>query len=313
MINTYVISLNNPQTLLDKLTNCNLNPKLFKGTNGKTIDYNTIKKYTTPLYSIFGPKSSIGCSISHISVWKTFLKSNQQYAVIFEDDIIFDSIDLKSDISFYLSKTPSNFDILYLGCFGSDPNNIFFNTTMNLLNISSNFSQINNYIIKPRVALALHAYILSRSGAQKLVNLLYGKIHNHIDLCIQTLAKQNLISTYVTNPRLIYQTSTDSTPSLNSSNSYPILFNNILSQVYIDNYVKASYITTVSLFRLFNYNITLSNISIFFICLILYSTNESIYFILTFILSISLPDILPSKLLKQYPQIHTIPNLNLMN
>lgn len=309
MINTYVISLNKPQTLLNKLTTCNLNPILFNGTNGKTLDYNTIKKYTTPLYSIFGPKSSIGCSISHISVWKTFLKSNQQYAVIFEDDITFDSTDLKSDISFYLSNTPTNFDILYLGCFGSDPNNTFFNTTMDLLNVSCKFSQINNYIIKPRVALALHAYILSRSGAQKLVNLLDGKIHNHIDLCIQTLAKQNLISTYVTNPRLIFQTSTDTTPSLNSTNSYPILFNTILSQFYIDHCVKASYISTVSLFRIFNYNITLSNICVFFISLFLYSSNESIHFILIFILSISLPDLFTfNKVLKRYQPSHTNPN-----
>lgn len=288
---TYVISLDTPRDLLYKLKENGVDPILFKGTNGKTLDYNTIKKYTTPIYSIFGPTSSIGCSISHMSVWKTFLQSNKQYAVVFEDDIIFTSTNLKSDISFYLSNTPTDFDILYLGCFGSDPNNIFFNKTMDLLNISSNFSQINEYIIKPRVALALHAYVISRSGAEKLINLLYGKIYNHIDFCIQTLSKKNLINTYVTNPRLIYQTSTDTTPSQNSSNSYPILFNNILAEYYIDKFVKASYITTVSLFRLFNYNITLANILIFSICFYLYKSNEPISFILVFIIVISLPDL----------------------
>lgn len=288
---TYVISLNTPNDLLYKLNKCNLNPILFNGTNGKTLDHNTIKKYTTPIYSIFGPKSSIGCSISHISVWKTFLQSNKQYAIVFEDDIIFDSTNLKSKILSYLSNTPNNFDMLYLGCFGSNPNNTFFNTTMNLLNLSSEFSQVNDHIIKPRVALALHAYIISRSGAQKLINLLDGKIHNHIDLCIQTLDKQNLVSRFVTNPRLIYQTSTDNTPSQNSSNSYPILFNNILSQFYIDNFVKASYISTVSIFRIFDYNITISTLLLFSICLYLYISNESIYFIIVFIISISLPDL----------------------
>lgn len=309
IFDTYVISLNTPRDLLHKLKENNLDPILFKGTNGKALDYKTIKKYTTPIYSIFGPMSSIGCSISHISVWKTFLQSNKQYAVIFEDDIIFNSKNLKSDISFYLSNTPTDFDLLYLGCFGSDPNNTFFNTTMNLLNISSNFSQINDYIIKPRVALALHAYVISRSGAEKLINLLYGKIYNHIDFCIQTLSKKNLINTYVTNPRLIYQTSTDTTPSQNSSNSYPILFNNILAQYYIDKFVKASYITTVSLFRLFNYNITLSNILIFIICLYLYKSNESILFIIVFIIIISLPDLFNIKQ-KQYLPTRKMTNLN---
>lgn len=306
---TYIISLNTPRDLLHKLKENGLDPILFKGANGKTLDHKTIKKYTTPFYSIFGPMSSIGCSISHMSVWKTFLQSNKQYAVVFEDDIIFNSINLKSDISFYLSNTPTNFDVLYLGCFGSDPNNTFFNTTMDLLNISSNFSQINNYIIKPRVALALHAYVISRSGAEKLINLLYGKIYNHIDFCIQTLSKKNLINTYVTNPRLIYQTSTDTTPSQNSSNSYPILFNNILAQYYIDKFVKASYITTVSLFRIFNYNITLSNILIFIICFYLYISNESILFILVFIIIISLPDLFNIKQ-KQYLPTHKMTNLN---
>ncbi len=304
-LDTYVISLNTPKDLLYKLNQCNLNPILFKGTNGKTLSHNTIKQYTTPIYSIFGPKSSIGCSISHISVWKTFLQSNKQYAIIFEDDIIFDSTNFKSKILFYLSNTPSNFDILYLGCFGSNPNNTFFNTTMNLLNLSSKFSQINKHIIKPRVALALHAYIISRSGAQKLINLLDGKIHNHIDLCIQTLDKQNLLSRFVTNPRFVYQTSTDTTPSQNSSNSYPILFNNILSQFYIDNFVKASYISTVSIFRIFDYNITISNLLIFTICLYLYISNESIYFILLFIISISLPDLFNfNKVKKPYQPNH---------
>lgn len=306
---TYVISLNKPNDLLYKLKKNGLDPILFKGTNGKQLEYNTIKKYTTPIYSIFGPSSSIGCSISHMSVWKTFLQSNKQHAVVFEDDIIFNSTNLKSDISFYLSNTPRDFDILYLGCFGSNPNNIFFNKIMDLLNISCNFIQINDYINKPRVSLALHAYVISRSGAKKLISLLYGKIYNHIDFCIQTLSKKNLIHTYVTNPRLIYQTSTDTTPSENSSNSYPILFNNILAQYYIDKFVKTSYITTVSLFRIYNYNITLSNLLIFIICFYLYNSNESILFISVFIIVISLPDLFNIKQ-KLNLQNHKMSNLN---
>ena len=270
--------------------------------SGKTSSYNTIQKYTTPLYSIFGPKSAIGCSISHISVWQSFLQTDKQYAIIFEDDIIFDTTNFKSKISFYLSNTPKNFDILYLGCFGSDPNYPFFNQIMNLLNKSNELSKVNKHINKPSVALGLHSYILSRSGAQKLVNLLHGKIYNHIDFCIQSLSKQKLISTFVTNPRLVYQTSTDNTPSHNSSNSYPILFNNILSHFYVDKFVKSSYITTVSLFRLLNHNITLSQLITFSVCYFLYSTNESIYFIITFIIIISLPDF--SKVSKLYLQNH---------
>jgi GR25 family glycosyltransferase involved in LPS biosynthesis len=290
LFKTYVISLNQPTKLLNKLHKCHLNPTLFMGTNGQTINNNVIQKYTTPFYSMFGPKSAIGCAISHISVWKDFLKSNEKYAIIFEDDVIFNSNKFKEKILSYLSHTPENFDILYLGCFGSNPKNTFFNLIMNILNKSCKFSQINKHIIKPKVALATHAYILSKSGANKLIHYLNGHIHNHIDLCIQGLSKQNLIHTYVTNPRIVFQTSTNNTPSQNVSNSHPILFNRILSNFYIDKFVKANYITTLSIFRLHNYNITLSNILLFIFCLLLFFIKTPILFIIYFIIIISLPD-----------------------
>lgn len=287
---TYVISLKEPIELLNTLHDCNLNPILFPGINGKNLDYNTIQKYTTPLYSIFGPKSAIGCAISHLSVWKEFLKTNKKYAIIFEDDVIFQPDTLKSKINFYLSHTPSDFDILYLGSFGSNPNNTFFNLFMTLLNQSCQFIQVNEHIIKPRVALAAHSYIISKKGASKLINLLDGKIHNHIDFCIQGLSKQNLIKTYVTNPRFVFQTSTNGEPSTNVSNSYPILFNRILSDFYIDHFVKSSYVTTLSIFRIFDYNISLSHLLTFFLLIFLYITNIPITFIITFIIIISLPE-----------------------
>lgn len=290
LFDTYVLSLHKPTKLLSKLRKCNLHPILFPATNGKLLDHNTIQHYTTPLYSMFGPKSAIGCAISHISIWKKFLKSNKQYAIIFEDDIIFKQKNFKKKILFYLSNTPKDFDILYLGCFGSNPNNTFFNSIMTLLNKSNTFSQINKYIIKPKVALATHAYILSKSGAEKLVNLLQGQIHNHIDFCIQSLSKQNLINTYVTNPRLVYQTSTNNGVSQNISNSYPILFNHILSQFYVDHFVKASYITTLSIFRLHSFNVSISNILLLILLLFLYLSNTHIIFIIYFILIISLSD-----------------------
>lgn len=289
-VNVYVISLNNPIKLLNKLHKCHFKPILFKGINGQKLDHNTIKKYTTPLYSIFGPKSAIGCAISHLSIWKKFLKTNKQYAIIFEDDIVFNTTNFQSKINFYLSQTPSDFDILYLGSFGSNPNNTFFNFFMTLLNQKCTFTQINQYINKPSTALAAHAYIISKNGANKLVKLLNGKIHNHIDFCIQNLSRQNLINTYVTNPRFVFQTSTNGTPSTNVSNSYPILLNRILSDFYVDHFVKSSYITTLSIFRLSNYNISLSHLIVFFLSSLLYTLNVSTSFILIFIIIISLPE-----------------------
>ena len=294
-ITTYVISLNYPNTLINTLQEQNLNPILFNAIDGASIDNSFIKKHVSETYATFGPKSAIGCALSHLNIWKTFLKSNNEYAIVLEDDIIVNEkidnnlidnktnddinsevdsegdsevdseidsevdsegdsegdneidneLTLREIIEFYIDKTPKNFDMLYLGSFGSESNNNFFSIIMKILgNASNNSHTVNQYIRKPNVALATHAYVLSKNGALKLIEHLDGKIYNHIDYCIQSLASNDLINRYITTPRLFFQTSTDNNISTNVSNSHPILINHNLSNYYLDTKVKASYITT---------------------------------------------------------------------
>ena len=292
---TYVISLKYPETVLNTLSKHSLNPILFNGINGKTCSQDTIKKHCTSLYAKFGPKSSIGCALSHLNVWKTFLSSDKKYAIVFEDDIILDSLgqdtnNLLSTIKHYVSKIPDAFDILYLGCFGSEDTPNFFTMSMKTLGLSSESKYINVFIKKPEVALATHAYVISKNGAEKLVKHIDGNIHNHIDYCIQTLYSRGILNNYVTIPRLIYQSSTDTTVSNNSSNSYPILLNNILSNYYVDKHVKASYITTLSVFRLGDFNITISNILIFILIIACISFKIDCQYVFIWIVLLSFPD-----------------------
>lgn len=290
---TYVISLKYPDKLLNLLRKNSLNPILFRGIDGKTCSNDIIKQNFTKLYNIFGPKSSIGCALSHFYVWKTFLASNKKYAIIFEDDIILNrnTSNLNHTIQNYVSQTPKAFDMLYLGCFGSENTPNFFTIIMKLLGISSEYKYINKHVEKPQVALAMHAYVLSKRGAKKLVKYLRGNIHNHIDYCIQTLYAEGILDNYLTIPRLIYQSSTDTTMSNNVSNTHPILLNHILSNYYIDTHVKASYITTLSIFRFGSYNITISNVilTITVIICILYKIDPFYIFLSLFLLS--LPDL----------------------
>jgi GR25 family glycosyltransferase involved in LPS biosynthesis len=289
---TYVISLKYPEKLLNTLSRHSLTPILFKGFLGKETSQNFITKHFTTLYSIFGPKSSIGCALSHLHVWKTFLNTNKKYAIVFEDDIILDSQTphLLPTIHTYISNTPRNFDILYLGCFGSENTPNFFTIIMKLLGISSQYKYINTHVKKPEIALAAHAYIISRKGAKKLIKHLNNNIHNHIDYCIQALYAKGILNNYVTIPRLIYQSSTDTTMSNNVSNLYPILLNNILSDFYVDKHVKASYITTLSVFRLGNTNFTISTILLVGIIITSILLNVNYYYILLWIFLISLPN-----------------------
>ena len=162
---------------------------------------------------------------------------------------------------------------------------------MKLLNNTSENKQINKFIRKSSVILSAHSYILSRSGAKKLIQYLDHNIHNHIDLCIQTLCSKNLLQRYLVTPRIIYQTSTNNTPSSNVSNSHPIIVNNILSNYYLDTNVKASYITTLSVFRLGNHNFTISTIILIIFIILSIIFNIHIFHTLLFLLLISLPEI----------------------
>ena len=89
MYNAYVISLNNPTKLLNKLSNYNLNPILIEGVNGSKLSTNEINQNTTLLCSMFCPKSVVGIAMSHIKSWKEFIKSKQRIALYFEDDDVF--------------------------------------------------------------------------------------------------------------------------------------------------------------------------------------------------------------------------------
>lgn len=292
----YVISLKYPEKLLKTLTvQHRLNPILFTGIDGKKCSDDIIKDNFTTFYRFFGPKSSIGCALSHLNVWKTFLKTDKKYAIVFEDDIILNDINynLSQVIQFYVDKTPKDFDILYLGSLGSDNTPNFFTISMSLLNMSSEYRDINEYIKRPEVALATHAYVISRGGAEKLIENLKGNIHNHIDYCIQNLYSKGIINNYITKPRLLYQSSTDSNISNNVSNLYPIIVNKILSNFYLDTHVKASYITTLSVFRIGSVNITISVIILTTVLLLYLSTssNRNYDVLILFVLLLTLPDI----------------------
>ena len=170
MLTSYVISLNNPKELSIKLKDeYNLNPILIDGINGKKLSKDEIKKNTTPFYSNFGPKSIIGCAMSHIKTWKIFLETKDELCIIFEDDVVFEK--RFKYFKKYIHNTPSNFDILLLGCLFC--NNDFIDNI-----------KINKYINTPSITAGLHAYVLSRKGAHNLLFLIENKINNHIDVMI---------------------------------------------------------------------------------------------------------------------------------
>jgi len=291
MYKTYIISLHQPDKLINQLKKYELDPILIKGVNGKELDKETIKNNTNLVFSYIGPKSAIGIGMSHIKVWKEFLKTDAKYAIVFEDDVVFVP-NFKQKLDNIIKYIPIDYDILYLGCFGCNTKiNMFtyLGSMVGLININN--QKVNKFVNKPAIALATHAYIISRTGAGKLIHYIENNIFHHIDYQINTLIVNNKINAYSLNDRLVYQTSTDETQSTNSINHHPILIHKLLGNYYIDKKVKANYLTSVSIVNIFNINITLISILFILLGILLGSTDINLVIVTLFYLLLSSPDL----------------------
>ena len=173
MIDYYCINLDRDKTRLANVSvqfeKENIKPKRISGVNGSKIQTG---KFITLAHG------TLGCFLSHIKTWKTFLKySKQPYAVVFEDDVVLKD-NFTNKFHNVLKNVPSEFDILYLTCFvgslsQSPSSQKKYNILGNLLHLLIHPTRkriiINTAIYIPHMSLGMHGYCLSRDGARKLI------------------------------------------------------------------------------------------------------------------------------------------------
>ncbi|MDR0661895.1 MAG: glycosyltransferase family 25 protein [Holosporales bacterium] len=87
--------------------------------DGKLLTQENINKIVDQkaFYALRGclmKRGEIGCALSHLKAWETFLRSPYAYALIFEDDALFDPGKLREIVSI-LEKTPQDWDIVNFG------------------------------------------------------------------------------------------------------------------------------------------------------------------------------------------------------
>lgn len=106
-------------------------------------------------------RGEIGCYLSHIKAWKAFLRSDDKYALILEDDAVF--IDgFKDKLKNLLKEITFSFDMIYLNdnCehhFGED--------------CLHGIKKSENIFDPGTVGYGLYGYLLSREGAKKLIEI----------------------------------------------------------------------------------------------------------------------------------------------
>ena len=85
----YLISLDeSPKEKLKYLAEFGIYPELIKGVDGKKVSKYETKEAVSAFYNEFGPKSAIGCAMSHMNVYKKIVEGDDKYSVIFEDDVV---------------------------------------------------------------------------------------------------------------------------------------------------------------------------------------------------------------------------------
>lgn len=164
----YYINLNhrtdrneNMKIIINYIDKFNIKPYRIEAINGKLLNNYYIKSLSTNNFYTKMTKGEIGCYLSHIKMIEEFEKSFLPFGLMFEDDI--------------------HINIDYCDCvFGKIMDNIF-NIDFDICLLSVNSlggskfyvgEELNNELYKMNYyGYGMHAYILSKKGALKLLNL----------------------------------------------------------------------------------------------------------------------------------------------
>lgn len=109
----YYINLKNSSDRNNKmLSQCNnLNCNRVNAIDGKTLD---IQNIDLQIHNHKLSRNCIACFLSHINCLKNIINNNEDYALILEDDIIFENNFIEK-LKIIKKELPNNYDILFLG------------------------------------------------------------------------------------------------------------------------------------------------------------------------------------------------------
>ena len=157
---------------------------------GNDMSNDEINTNTSTFCKYFCNKGTVGCFLSHQSVWKDVAKNGYKKVLVLEDDIQFVN---PENIKKYFKQVPNDWDIVYVGSYGSTVNpNICF--------LQKNIKVGENVVI-PCYTSGTHAYIISDKSANKLLKAL-PKAEYHADIAINSKKE---IKKYAFVPQLINQ------------------------------------------------------------------------------------------------------------
>lgn len=199
--------------------------------------------------STFLPKVALAIAMSHLKVWKQFLSTNSECALVMEEDVVL-AENFRPQLMEALANTPDDMDVLYVGCTGAHAtaNPFCYFLAQCLFGCHPNAGPVNTHVFVPKCVFSLHAYVVSRRGATRLVDELSKGIFKHVDIQLNQLASQCRIRSYVLNNRLADQTSgSDISTSANQSSHHPCILQPFLQNILLDQNLTLDYALNITL------------------------------------------------------------------
>ena len=202
-IGAYIINLDRSieryDYVRDNVQNIGLSVERISAIDGNRLTKEDIDKYVDlKSYKEFMghlPKSGmIGCNLSHLKAWQSFLDSSYKYAIIFEDDVSFDPAKVKQALEMLTANDKDDWDISIL--------EISHKGTPLTIRTFPNQQKLVLYLTE-----VTHggAYILNRKAAEQLVQRAL-PIKMPIDHFYTRSWEFGLKFTGIENPRLVSQT-----------------------------------------------------------------------------------------------------------
>jgi glycosyl transferase family 25 len=177
------------------------------------------------------PAGMIGCSWSHVEVYKKVIREGYRKVLILEDDVVIDQLQVNiwPDV---VNELPADWELLYLGFAEKEsiPPLAFLKKAV--YHLQRAFGRLNyshttienlypkklgRYVFRAGYHDCTHAYGLTQGGAKKLLAL-QTPISFVADNLLAHAATNKLVKAYIVQPKLInqlYQVGTDSVSYLN--------------------------------------------------------------------------------------------------
>ncbi len=188
------------QRSLQSLSQLNIVPQRVDAVYGKDLDDDYIKSITYPsvYYTINHGRSldadisshgAIGCSLSHIKLWKQMTENKEDMYLITEDDVVVTPKITAETINSFLEDVcqhDPNWDVILLGWIKPLPELISKDGDVRVAPTI--------YRIKD-VTLGTHAYLISRKGAERLLKNAF-PIIDQVDSYISYMAYRGDINVY---------------------------------------------------------------------------------------------------------------------